>query len=307
MAGAFTTVDLSQLPAPDVVEALDYEAILSEMLSDLQSRDPAFSALVESDPAFKILEVAAYREVLIRQRVNDAAKAVMLAFAMDEDLDQIGANFDVERLELEPANDDVIPPTPAVMEEDEDYRARIQLSLEGITTAGSEGSYVFHGLGADADVRDIEAVSPNPGEVVVYVLSRTGDGTASAELIDIVEAALNAEDVRPLTDQVTVESATIVEFEINAELVLYPGPDSEVVRQAAEDALAVYVESIRRIGYDVSLSGVMQALNQPGVQRVKLHDPTPEPDSESRLVAVDSGESAYCTSIAVAVASATDV
>jgi len=76
----------------------------------------------------------------------------------------------------------------------------------------------------DADVKDIQAVSPEPGEVVVYVLSRTGNGEASPELLSIVEAALNAEDIRPLTDHVTVSSATIVPYAVEAELITLPGP-----------------------------------------------------------------------------------
>ena len=44
------------------------------------------------------------------------------------------------------------------------------------------------------------AVSPEPGEVVVSVLSRQGDGTAPAALIDKVATVLNDDEVRPLTD-----------------------------------------------------------------------------------------------------------
>ncbi|MCP3967439.1 MAG: hypothetical protein GY750_14680 [Lentisphaerae bacterium] len=69
----FNAIDLSLLPAPDVIETLDYELILAGMIADLQAKAPEFSALVESDPAFKILEAAAYREVILRQRVNDAS------------------------------------------------------------------------------------------------------------------------------------------------------------------------------------------------------------------------------------------
>jgi phage-related baseplate assembly protein len=300
MAGAFTTVNLSQLPAPDVVEALDFETIFSAMLADLQARDTTFSALVESDPAYKILEVAAYRELLLRQRVNDASKAVMLAFAGGADLDQIGANFSVQRLVLDPGDAAAVPPVPPTYESDADFRARIQLSPEGYTTAGSEGSYVFHGLGADADVKDIQAVSPDPGEVTVYVLSRTGDGEAAPELLDAVAATLNAERVRPMTDQVTVLSASIVDYTITAELVMYPGPAPEVVRQAAEDAVTAYAESVRRIGYDVTLSGLYAALHKPGVQRVNLTAPTAN-------LTIGDGEASNCTAITVTVAGANDV
>lgn len=300
MAGAYTTVDLSLLPAPDVVETLDVEAIIDAMVADLQTRDPAFTALVESDPAYKILEVAAYREVLLRQRVNDAAKGVMLAFALGADLDQLGANFNLERLVITEADPEAIPPVAAVYESDADFRARIQLALEGITTAGSEGSYVFHGLSADGDVRDIQAVSPTPGDVTVYVLSRTGDGAASTELVNTVAAALNADDVRPLTDNLTVQSATIVDFSVNAELTMFPGPDPEVVRAAAEAEVEAYVESIRKIGYDVTLSGLYAALHQPGVQNVSLASP-------SASVEIGDGEAANCVSITVTAAEGTGV
>ncbi|MCP4101043.1 MAG: baseplate assembly protein, partial [Lentisphaerae bacterium] len=57
----FNAIDLSLLPAPDVIEPLDYEVIFSAMLTTLRSKTPEFSALVESDPAYKVLEVAAYR------------------------------------------------------------------------------------------------------------------------------------------------------------------------------------------------------------------------------------------------------
>jgi phage-related baseplate assembly protein len=300
MAGAFTTVNLSELPAPGIVETLDYEAILASMLADLQARDPVFTALVESDPAYKVLEVAAYRELLLRQRVNDAAKAVMLAFAEGADLDQIGANYSVPRLVLDPGDASAVPPVEPTYESDADFRARIQLSPEGYTTAGSEGSYVFHGLGADADVKDIQAVSPEPGAVTVYVLSRTGDGEASEDLLSAVSGVLNGETVRPMTDNVTVLSASIVDYVITAQLVMYPGPDPLVVRDAAIAAVTAYAEAQRRIGYDVTLSGIYAALHQPGVQRVNLAAPT------ANLV-ISEGQASNCTAITVTVAGATDV
>lgn len=300
MAGAFTVVNLAQLAAPNVIEALDYETILAAMLADLVARDPSFTALVESDPAYKILEVAAYRELLVRQRVNEAAKAIMLAFATGADLDHIGANYNVARLVITPANPDTIPPTEAVMESDDAFRARIPLSLEGYTTAGSEGSYVFHGLSADGQVKDISAVSPDPGEVNVFVLSRTGDGASDAPLLAKVDAALNAERVRPMTDNVTVLSASIINYTVTAELTLYPGPASEVVLAAAQAALDAYTESMHRIGYDVTRSGIFAALHQPGVQNVALTLPAAD-------IVVDDGQAAFCTGTTLTIAGAPDV
>jgi phage-related baseplate assembly protein len=286
----FTTIDLSTLPAPSIVEPLDYETILAAMLADLQARDPAFSALVESDPAYKILEVCAYRELLIRQRVNDASRAVMLAYAVGSDLDQLGALFGVVRLEIEPADEEAVPPVPAVMETDTEFRRRIQLSLEGFSTAGPEGAYIFHALAADGDVLDVSAVSPNPGEVVVTILSRTGDGTAGAPLLAAVDAALNDDSVRPLTDLVTVQSAAIVDYTVEAEIYTYPGPDSGTVIAEAEAALDAYIASVRKVGRDITLSGIYAALHRPGVQRVDLIAPTAD-------VAIATDEAGHCTDI----------
>ncbi|MGD7330276.1 baseplate assembly protein, partial [Ralstonia pseudosolanacearum] len=134
------TIDLSQLPAPAVVETLDYEAILAERkdyfvsLYPADQRDAVRATLeLESEPITKLLQENAYRELVWRQRVNDAARGVMLAFAEGEDLEQIAANFNVQRLTITPADDTTVPPTPAVMEGDDSLRERAQEAFEGLS------------------------------------------------------------------------------------------------------------------------------------------------------------------------------
>lgn len=297
MASAYTKVDLSQLSPPSVVETLDFESIFAAMLADLCSRDVAFTALLESDPAYKILEVAAYRELLIRQRVNDAAKAVMVAYATGADLDQIAANYDVARLLITPADSTTIPPTAAVYESDDEFRTRVILSLEGYTTAGSRGSYVFHALSASGDCKDVAVESLLPGTVNVAVLSRTGTGTAPAATISDVTAALNDEVVRPLCDTVSVISASIVNYSISASLTVFPGTGQAEVLAAATAAVQVYSDNQHRLGYDITRSGIFAALHQPGVQNVTITVPAED--------IVNSWDQApYCTEIVVTVGGA---
>lgn len=296
---SITGLDLSLLPPPDLVEPLDYEQILAAMVAELVARYPEFSALLESDPAFKILEVNAYRELLLRERVNDAARATMVAYATGADLDQIGANYGNLRLLISPADNSTFPPTPAVYESDDDYRARITLTLEGYTSAGSAGAYVFHAKSASGTVKDASATSPTPGQVVVYVLSREGDGLADTDTIEAVARALNAQTVRPLTDQVTVLSASIVPYEIEAVLTVYPGADPSPVLSLAREKAAAYAAAQHRCGRDVTLSGVYAALHQPGVMRVDLAQPA------DNLV-IGEGEAAFCTGINVTLAALPD-
>lgn len=114
-------IDLSQLPAPDVVEVLDFEVILAERKATLISLFPeeqqeavARTLALESDPLVKYLEENAYREVIWRQRVNDAARANMLAYATKNDLDNLAGNNNTRRLTITPADDSTIPPTAAM-------------------------------------------------------------------------------------------------------------------------------------------------------------------------------------------------
>ncbi|MFL3876284.1 hypothetical protein wTkk_000201 [Wolbachia endosymbiont of Trichogramma kaykai] len=69
---------------PNIIEPLNFEEIFSRMKEELVKN---FTALVESDPAIKVLEVAAWRELLLRQRINESVKSNLLKFATGEDLD----------------------------------------------------------------------------------------------------------------------------------------------------------------------------------------------------------------------------
>lgn len=296
MPGAFTTVNLSQLPAPAVIEALEFEFIFAAMLADLQARDPAFTALVESDPAYKILQVAAYRELLLRARVNDAARAVMLAFATGADLDHLGANFGVSRLTVQPGDPAAIPPVPPTLESDSELRERILLSLEGFTTAGSVGAYQYHALSASGEVKDVSVANPPlvPGQVNVAVLARTGTGVPGAGLLATVQAALNAETVRPLCDTVQVEAADVVPYAITATLTTYPGAGQEAVLQAATTAAQAYAASMHRMGRDITRSGIFAALHQPGVQNVALAAPAAD-------IVISWRQAPWCTGVNVTI------
>lgn len=301
MSSPYTPIDLSTVPPPAVVEALSYETILAAMLADLQERDPQFSALVESDPAYKILEVAAYREMLIRQRVNDGARAVMLATSTGTDLENLGALFGVTRKTLDEGDATAIPPVPPTYETDAALRYRIQLALEGMSTAGPVGAYEYHALSVDG-VKSVGIQGPpdtDPGEVLVTILSAEGDGTAGSPLISAVDAALNAEDVRPLTDNVTVQSASVVSYEIIATLFVSPGPDPLAVQAAALASVQAFVADRHRVGADIRLSALYAALHVGGVDRVTLTAPGIVADLVCSAV-----QAPYCTDITLSTSDA---
>ena len=161
-------LDLSALPAPQVVETLDYASIRAALEGDLRELAPELDdPLAESSPLAKLLEAAAYREVTLRARVNAAARSVMLAYAGGGNLDNLAALFAVER---------------KAGEADAALRRRVLLALQGQSTAGPAAGYRRIALAAHADVADAAASSPSPGNVTVTLLPRLALAASAAPL-----------------------------------------------------------------------------------------------------------------------------
>ncbi|CAI0888906.1 baseplate assembly protein [Serratia marcescens] len=272
------TIDLSQLPSPQIIEPLDFETILVDVKAvmiaafpDDQQASVAAALSLESEPLNVIAQAMAYRELLLRRRINEGAAACMLSHAEGTDLDNLAANLDTERLTITQETDT----SDAVMESDEALRLRAQSAFEGMSVAGPSAAYEYFARSASGKVADARATSPAPAEVVIAVLSTDGDGTASPELLAAVTAAVNDEEVRPLGDRVTVRSADIVDYSIDAELFLYPGPESEPIINAAMASLRGFLaDNDKKIGRDVARSAISASLHVQGVQRVVLRSPS---------------------------------
>lgn len=268
MTTTLDAIDLSKLPPPVAVAVLDYEALVAAYKARLVAgdadlgiagdRDLADALAIESEPLTKLIEAAAYRELLLRNRVNMAVRSVLLAYAVGPDLDQAAANLGVKRQDGEL---------------DDRFRARAVLGPEGWSTAGPVGAYIAKTLDASIKVSDVAVSSPTPGVVRLAVLSTDASGVADADLLASVEAALNAEDVRPLTDQVQVVSAAIDTFDVTALLTVGTGPDAGNVQAAAESAVRAYAAGRRRLGATITRAGLIGALVQPGVENVALTAP----------------------------------
>jgi phage-related baseplate assembly protein len=273
-------IDLSLLPPPDVVEPLDFETILAErkarflsLLPEDQRAEMAITLTLETEPVVILLQEMAYQELLLRSRINDAARQCMLASARGSNLEHLAAYFGVQKLTVDPGDTSAIPPVQPTMETDTSLRARTQLALEGMSTAGPTESYRFHALSAHGGVEDASITSPEPGQVLVSILGRAADGLPEPEVLKAVEARLCAETIRPLDDEVLVRPATIVPFAVEATITLYPGPSSQPVIDAAQVALTTTLADLRRIGFSIPRSAIFAALHQPGVQSVDLTEP----------------------------------
>lgn len=251
------TIDFSSIPDPEIIEPLDFETILAEMIADLQARDPSYTEILESDPGVKILEVAAARELILRQRINDALQATLLRYAGGADLDNLAAFYGVTRLTAE---------TDAAL------RARVIERVMGSSTAGGAAWYRYQALTASPDVRDAAVSSPASGQVQISVLSKLGDGTASPALLTAVSNVVQSDSVRVITDTVTVVGATITTVPVTAQVYLYPDTPIDVFNQLQANLQTAFTAA-SGLGWDVTRTWLIAQLHPAGVQRVVLTAP----------------------------------
>lgn len=284
------TLDITSLPQPAVVESLDYERILADLRADFLARHPAAADVLdlESEPVVKLLQTAAYRELIIRARVNDAARAVMLPWALGTDLDNLAARYDLARL-------------PG--EDDERLRARVLIGYHALSAAGSATGWRLRAMSVSTDIRQVDVWADRPGRVKVSLLARVAGlqihmdadtlaqgltlfgahpaqtmawrlATHADPIVGQVTAALLAEDVRPLTVDVDVTLARVLPTTVAATLVHPPGPDGAVIAAAAAArvhrlaAASAYRVDLTRAQIIASLMG------DGGIRDVLLHAPT---------------------------------
>lgn len=288
-----SVIDLARLPAPDVVETIDYEAVLASLKTDLEERAPELAPVLqlESEPLVRLLEVAAWREMVLRQRVNDAARAVMLPWATGADLDNLAARYDLARL-------------PG--EDDERFRRRVLIGYHALSAAGSRQSWMLRALSVSTDIRQVDVWADRPGRVKVCLLARVAAqaaamteaqaaigealfgrhpqhdaatpmrwraATASDAIVTQVAQALLAEDVRPLTVEVDVTTATVKPVQVVATLVHPPGPDGALLAAQARARLMTMAAQMR-FRVDLARAQITAALMGDGVRDVLLHAPT---------------------------------
>jgi phage-related baseplate assembly protein len=287
-----TIIDLASLDPPDLVEVLDFEAAYQMKLEHFKSIYPDWTAALKSDPVVKLIELAAYDEIRFAARINDAARAVMLAFSTGADLEHLAVLLDTERAVVEAGDPEANPPVERRMESDDRLKLRAQMSMERATVAGPFAAYRAFAMDASADVLDVAVDRPEAGTVRLTIMSARGDGIPDQALLDLVRAKASPETVRPLNDTVLVEPATKIEYAIDAVIYVGSGPDPRIVLDARRKVLDGVVAKSRRLRAGMPRTAIDGALHAPdsGVTRIELRSPMAD-------VVCGPREFAHCTAI----------
>ncbi|SFD14113.1 baseplate assembly protein [Pseudoalteromonas denitrificans] len=251
-------IDFAALPPADIIEPIDFEQLYQERKQRFLEVAPQYAEALslESDPLAVVMQAESYREMLLRQRINEAVHANLLATATGTDLDHLGVFYGINR---------------SGNESDDAFRLRIRDRTIASSTAGSKAHYRSRAIEVDPlAIRDVEVDSPVEGEVRVSVLVRTGHDIDT--IVNKVKARVTSDDVKMLTDTVNVVSAELISVPVVADIYLQPGTSTLVYENLKPQLLAMWEKSAN-LGWDLTPSWLNAQLHKDGVRHVELKTP----------------------------------
>ena len=179
------------------------------------------------------------------------------------------------------------------IENDENFRERIEISPESFSVAGSRGAYEYFARSAHQDIIDVAVIGPpelEPGYVEIYPLMKDGE-LPTDEILEIVLEKCNADDVRPLTDCVSAHAPKAVNFDLSVKYFI----DRSRATQSAELQTAVnkavndwIIWQRSKLGRDINPSELNHRMIAAGAKRTEIFSPVFKTLAASELAIVNS-------------------
>ena len=160
---------------------------------------------------------------------------------------------------------------------DDDEFYDLLVNSEGAwSCAGPRGAYKYFAKSVSLNVADVVVNSPDPGDVNIYVLM--DDGTiASSAIKAAIAAKCNDNEVRPLTDLVSVEDPATVSYDITVTYYMSNSSQKSATEITADVNAAVdeYKKwQSGKLGRDINPSKLTQMMVEAGAKRVVITSPT---------------------------------
>lgn len=161
------------------------------------------------------------------------------------------------------------------LETDESLAERVFLAPSSYSVAGPDDAYIYWTKTYNTDIGSVKPTSPNPCEVVIYILM--ADGTIpEAGVVSGLQAFLQDGNIRPLTDQVTVATPTVKNFAVNLTYYINRSDSTQAstIQEEVEKAVAEYITwQITEIGKDINPSELVKRVVAAGAKRVEVTSP----------------------------------
>lgn len=163
----------------------------------------------------------------------------------------------------------------ADLESDDSMAERIFLAPSGYSVAGPDDAYKYWAKTYSQTIGDVNVTSPNPVEVEVRFIMNDGSLPTSTT-IKGMEEYLQDENIRPLTDRVTVLAPETVQFNIAVTYYINRSDQSKAgtVQSEVSQAIADYIKwQTLTIGRDINPSELMKRIVAAGAKRADITYP----------------------------------
>jgi phage-related baseplate assembly protein len=255
---------LASLPPPTLIEELSHDAIDMARRAELLTRFAAAGvpydvSTIETDSGVIQVQEASFREVGLRARGNDIVRGRYRLFAGGSDLDHLAEYYNVRRMDGEL---------------DERLNYRITLAQQGQSVAGPEAYWMRLAMAASVRVADV-AVWREPVLPILHlaILAADNGGIADPGLLALVEGAVTADTVRPMsTKHIVVESATRQLTPVTANVKLLPGT-APTLLDTLKAGLPAAWATVGGLGRDLTADWLKAALMAAGVYSVEIITP----------------------------------
>jgi phage-related baseplate assembly protein len=258
-----------------VLEDIDSEQILQDRMLRLKqlwaSYDPPSSAqydveALEFDPIKINQEACTFFELLLRDRVNQAARSITLAYAIGTDLDAIATRY--------PGG---VPRLPG--ESDDRYRRRIWLSPNTLSPHGTAEAYEFWALTALPGLRDVTALRSvmhdyYPTILITCLMEPPAAPKPTDEQLVQIRAYISNLSRMGLTDVISVNPPKIRDINYNVGVWLYPGASPDQTIAKIQASLEKLVVDQYWLGHDHTHMAIDAACSMTGVHHVDIIEPT---------------------------------
>lgn len=176
----------------------------------------------------------------------------------------------------------------ADIESDESFADKIFLAPSGFSVAGPTDAYAYFCKAHNSQIDDVYVDSPTPGSVVVYI-TMEGSKLPEEAVIEDLEEYLKDDQVRPLTDNVSVSAPQTVDYSVSVKYWINRSSAGQAaaLQEDIEAAVQSYIEwQQAKIGRDINPDQLIQMMVAAGAKRVEITAPTFKSIQKTQIPAI---------------------
>lgn len=176
----------------------------------------------------------------------------------------------------------------ADIESDESLADKIFLAPSGFSVAGPTDAYAYFCKAHNSQIDDVYVDSPTPGSVVVYI-TMEGSKLPEEAVIEDLEEYLKDDQVRPLTDNVSVSAPQTVDYSVSVKYWINRSSAGQAaaLQEDIEAAVQSYIEwQQAKIGRDINPDQLIQMMVAAGAKRVEITAPAFKSIQKTQIPAI---------------------